>query len=81
MFRKLSTGPHMHRAGKACEDVFKKIASLKTDGKFYDALKELQKIEEKYPAYAKAIQRERGELKYSLLEQKGMLPPSSFKIG
>ena len=71
----------MHRAGRACEDILKKIASLKTNGKFYDALKELEKIEGKYPDYAKAIQRERGELKYSLLEQKGMLPTASFKIG
>lgn len=78
--RMFSTGAHMHRAGKTVEEVLGKVDALKAKGNFLEALRELSKIEGKFPDYVKITQRYQGELKYALLEQQGKLP-SMPKIG
>ena len=78
--RMFSTGAHMHRAGKSVGEVLGKVDALKENKKFLEALRELRKIEGKFPDYVKIILRYQGEIKYALLEEQGKLP-SMPKIG
>ena len=55
--RMFSTGAHMHRAGKSVGEVLGKVDALKENKKFLEALRELSKIEGKFPDYVKIIQR------------------------
>lgn len=78
--RMFSTSAHIHRAGNAVGEVLGKVDVLKENKKFLEALRELSKIEGKFPAYVKIIQRYQGEIKYALLEEQGKLP-SMPKVG